>query len=38
MQNERKNSTFLAALAAGENPSPTKRGTVIADVEHVLGL
>jgi len=32
-----KNSTFLAAPAAGElNPSPTDLGTVTEDLEHVL--
>ena len=32
-----KNSTFLAAPAAGElNPSPTDLGTVTEDLEHVF--
>jgi len=32
----RKNSTFLAAPDGGRNPSPTKLGMVIEDLEHVL--
>ena len=31
-----KNSTFLAAPAAGEIQAPTKLGTVIEDLENVL--
>jgi len=34
--NKQKNSTFSAAPAAGEIPAPTKLGTVIEDIEHVL--
>ena len=31
-----KNSTFLAATAAGEIRAPTELGTVIEDLEHVV--